>query len=59
MADKEEKREQKKLKSYSDRFLHDPLKFFRSFLFPPRFRSEKLPILYGNGLSHLSSSLFY
>jgi len=50
MADKKEKREEKKLKSHPDRFLHDPLKFFRPFLFPSHPWSEKLSISYGNAL---------
>jgi hypothetical protein len=53
MADKEEEREEKKLKSHSDRFLDDLLKFFSPFLFPSRLWSEKLPFSHGNGLSHL------
>jgi hypothetical protein len=55
MAAKEEKREKKKLKGHTDRFLHYPQKLFRSLFFPSYFGTEKFSISNGNGLSHLSS----
>jgi hypothetical protein len=55
MASKEKEREEEKVKSDSDGFLQNPVKFSRSFRFSSSLRPKELSLFDRNRLSHFFS----